>query len=442
MNFMKIMRSTLLTLFILLISSHGEMASAQDALSLPDAIIRGLENNYKMRIDKSRTTIAAKQNTWGAAGAYPSISLNGAFNNSFDDRLGENNQTGLLKGGIALNWTLFNGFAVRIRKDQLNILEEVSAGNAVLVIENTIQAIVLSYHKILLEKERLKVLQQVMQLSKDRYDYIQNRVEMGAGSTYEALQAKNAWLTDKSLFINQEMVYRSSKRELSYLLADPQLMNYELTDSLSTVDASYPLDALKEKMTAYNQTLKNQYLNLMVLQKHIALEQSGRYPSVSLNSGGDYSHYPEALNTSENIKNLSGSYSAYANLSLRYNLFNGNQVNRNIQIAKIEQEIGETQLEDIRHQLSNQLIDLYDLFEVRKELAHIAGENLKTAELNLQISTDKYKNGVINSFNFRDVQKTYLQTALSELNAIYQLIASHVDLIRITGGIITEYDAQ
>jgi outer membrane protein TolC len=117
-------------------------------------------------------------------------------------------------------------------------------------------------------------------------------------------------------------------------------------------------------------------------------------------------------------------------------------VQTNIIIAEIEKEIGDIRLEDMKHQLNNRLLNIYDLYEVRKELSMVARENMVTAKLNLEISTDKYKNGVINSFNFRDVQRGYLLTALSYFAAEYELIASHVDLVRLTGGIITEYDTK
>ena len=433
---MKLRYNTIFTgLFMLILTN----VSAQQSISLNEAISIGLENNYGIRIEKSNISIAQKQNNWQYAGAYPSVSFGLGFNNSFNETEDSFIESGQVQPSLRLNWMLFDGFAVRIRKSQFELLENLSEGNSVLVIENTIQAIILGYYKIVLEKERLSVMGEVMNLSKDRYDYIQNRLDLGAGSTYEVLQAKNAWLTDKSIYLNQQMIYRTAMRNLGYLLGQKDTNQYAPLDSLVPVLNQYKLADLKDKMETNNQTLKNQYINQIMLEKNIALEKSVQYPSLSFSGGSNYNYYPDGLNDLESTQALNMKFSFYSNFALSYNIYNGNKVQTNIRIAKIEKVIGDIRLEDMKHQLSNRLLNMFDLFEVRKELAVVAHENLLTAKLNLEISTDKYKNGVINSFNFRDIQRGYLQVALYDLAAEYELIASHVDLVRLTGGIITEY---
>jgi outer membrane protein TolC len=435
------MKPTYIIVLLLLMLSIPVASTAQRDITLAEAIGLGLANNYGIRIESSNVEIAKKQNNWQYAGAYPSLSFGFGFNNSLNQRNDKYLETAQVQPSMRLNWILFNGFAVRIQKGRFGILEDLSEGNSVLVIENTIQAIILGYYKIVLEKERLKVMKEVMDLSKDRYDYVQNRKDLGAGTTYELLQSKNAWLTDKSNYLNQQMIYRSAMRELGYLLGQKDVNEYSPADTLAPVLNSYTLADLKNKMESNNTTLKNQYLNLALLEKNIDYEKSARFPALTFSGGSNYNYYPEKMNDGyDNLQTLNKTFSFYANFALSFNIYNGNRVHTNIKIAEIEKQIGDIRLDDMKHQLNNRLLNMYDLFEVRKELAIVAHENLETSKLNLEISTEKYKNGVINSFNFRDVQRTYLTTALYELSALYQLIASHIDLVRLTGGIITEYD--
>lgn len=433
MSILKINIPLLLILVSMVLSGRLE---AQEALSLQQAIELGLENNYKIQIERNDVEIAHRQNTWGNAGTFPSLALNTTASSNFMDLSENSDRSGSLTPSLVLNWVLFDGFSVRIRKDRLDYLSQLSEGSAAIVIENTIQAIILAYYDVQLEAERLTLFQEVMQLSEDRYNYIQNRVDMGAGSTYEALQAKNAWLTDKSLFLNQEMVVRSAHRLLGYLLALPEQNHFALSDSLKPIADAYELAALQSKMEASNRTLKNQYVNLQLLERNVALEKSGRYPTLSFSSRGQYDSYPDLLN--DPASSAQSRLGLYSSLSLSYNITNGNRVNRNIAIARIQQATGEMQLADMKHQLNSQLINFFDLYEVRKELVYVAEENLTTAKLNLDISTEKYRKGVINSFNFRDVQRNYLQTALARLNAVYNLLETHTDLVRITGGLLEE----
>lgn len=428
-------------ILIILLTGFAHTIIAQRSFTLNDAVREGLANNFEIQIEKKTVDIAGIQNSWGNAGMWPSVSLRIGMDNSLNDRFNETNQTGAFTGAVQANWTLFDGFAVRIRKHRLEQLEALSGGNAAVVIENTIQAIILGYHKVLLEQERLDVLKQVMDLSKDRYDYITHRAELGAGSTFEVSQAKGDYLTDKTNYLNQEMNVRSSKRILSILMALPPESEFELTSELEASTQDYQLASVKEKMLANNRTLKNQYLNLTILDQAIALERSGRYPTLSLGTGISTTYYPDALNTNDNIAAFSGSYSLYANLSLSYNLFNGGMVNRNIEIAKINKAIGEVRTADMISRLTNQLFDFYDLYMVRVELFQLQQENLQTAQLNMDISTEKYRTGAISSFDFRNAQRTYLETAMAQLQSVYNLIETNTNLVRITGGMIDEEDA-
>ena len=90
----------------------------------------------------------------------------------------------------------------------------------------------------------------------------------------------------------------------------------------------------------------------------------------------------------------------------------------------------------MEHALTNELLNLYDYYDVRISLLNVAEKSLDAAELNLKISEEKYKSGVINSFNYRDIQLMYIEASLRKLQAIYNLITSKTQLTRITGGFL------
>lgn len=77
---------------------------------------------------------------------------------------------------------------------------------------------------------------------------------------------------------------------------------------------------------------------------------------------------------------------------------------------------------------------------VQRTILELADEKEQLAQLNLELSDAKFKNGSINSFNYRDVQVSYLNAAISKFQAIYQLSQANTDLLRITGGIISAYE--
>ncbi len=417
--------------------------TAQQNLSLDEAIVRSLENNFQVRIFEQYYKSAQLENTWGTVGRFPSVSLGVNSINRFDNTASLQDPddrselyTNRLSPYVNVNWLLFNGFSVKMSKDKLDLLETYSAGNSALVVENTVQAIMLGYYYALLEQERLKVLAEVKKLSGDRYHYEMVRKEIGSAVTFEVLQAKNSYLSDSTNYLLQELNVKNAFLRLNLLLGEPPESHFALSDSFQVVTQVYDLEVLKEKMLASNKTLTNQYVNQEILKKNKGLAKSAQYPSLSLNAGGDYNQNWFDLPTNNNYDSYSFDY--YANFSLSFNLFNGGNTRRAIQQAGISEHIGHLEILEMKQTLANLLVNQYDLYEIRKQLLYVAQANMESAELNMQIATEKYRNGTINSFNFRDVQLIYLNAAHRKLNAIYDLIDTHTELLRLTGGIITE----
>ena len=134
----------------------------------------------------------------------------------------------------------------------------------------------------------------------------------------------------------------------------------------------------------------------------------------------------------------SKSYDYYGNITLNLNIFDGLNTKRALEIAKLQYQINKIETEEITHTLNNVLSQLFELYSIQKELILVADENLAAAKLNFEISEERFKNGAINSFNFRDIQIVYLNASLQRLSSIYNLISTDTEIARLTGSIITE----
>ncbi|MBT3932685.1 MAG: TolC family protein [Bacteroidetes bacterium] len=430
--------------FFLLLPFLFISAGAQENLSLAGAIKKGLENNYQIKITESSLEIAKNNNSWGQAGLFPSLSLNAFQSNRYDE--GPNQLTGvvqeyntnILSPAISMNWLLFGGFAVQMSKKNLALLEENSESTTALVVENTIQAIILAYYKVLMEEEKLDILEVIMTLSRDRFNYMQAKKDLGSAVTYDVLQAQNAYLSDSSTFLLQQMAVRTANMNLNLLMAVDAKTIYSLSDEFSNAESTFSFDDLSNNMFANNKTLQNQYINQQLLKNNIKLSQSGLYPSLSMSSGYDFA---SSRLKYKGLDAITGdAYDYYVNFSLNFNLFNGGKTRRAIANARITEDIGNLQLDELKQSMQIQLTTQYDLYNIRKQLLSVAQENIKSTKLNLDISEEKFKAGAINSFNLRDIQLLFLNTAFRELEARYNLVQSKTDLLRMSGGIISEYN--
>jgi len=135
-------KNSLLLLVLALLLATG--SSAQVPLSLGQVADSVLLNNYNLRLIRVDAAVARRQNTLGAAGYYPSLSLNGTqenssmntrqefFNGDVREAKGALNQS--LFFGVRLDWNLFQGFYVQSLRTDLQLKEEAAELQTILSI--------------------------------------------------------------------------------------------------------------------------------------------------------------------------------------------------------------------------------------------------------------------------------------------------------------------
>ncbi|MDA3907112.1 MAG: TolC family protein [Bacteroidales bacterium] len=441
---MKNTKSTLLILFLAL-GSIGLKAQTGEPLSLKSAIDIMLEKNFDIQIVEKRLESSKLNIGLGSAGFYPIIDVGAAQNNRYDNAKAvvtansrDESVSNSIRPYVQLNWTLFNGFAAHIKKDRYNLIEDLSEGNVALVVENKIQAVVLAYYQSLLNIEKLKSIEKVKKLSSDRFEYMQTKQNIGAAVSYDVLQAQNAFLSDSTTFLLQQLELKKSLLNLNLLMGVDKTSEFELSDNFTVLEADYNFETIEAQMMSSNKTITNQYINQEILKKNTAFSRTALYPNLRLSSGSDYSN--SALLYDGMTRNTSYSYDFYANFSLSFNLFNGGNTRSAIQDAHIQEEIGQIEIEQMKQSLSNAMVSIFDMYSIRKQLLNVADLSLEKAELNLELSTERFKSGAINSFNFRDIQLVYINAEFNRLEAVYNLLDANTEILRLSGSIISEYE--
>lgn len=458
---------------ILWLALSPSTTKAQDTLSLAHAVQIGLEKNFGVQIQQLNVENASRNNTWGQAGMLPTITLIASQNNNAIDRKPANpfavpglNVTNNALGQLDVQFTLFDGFGVRIAKQRLDQLEAFSKGNANFVIENTVQAIILGYYQASLEEERLQVLITTRDFSKVRYTYVKLKKSLGSAITFDVLQEQNNYLTDSANVLFQEIVVKNSLRNLNVLLNENINKTYQLTNPLQFEDESYRYEDLREKMGSSNTNLRNQYISQELFQNATRNAQANLSPIVLLNLGAtgsldqqyakfrptkdgtvvkstvgyllDDSNQPVIGSSfaSEYLTQTGNSYGAYGNISLRYTLFNGGQLRRTVDNAQIQEKISKLTTDQLKATLENSLLSSYDFYNLRKQLVQITNIKLQAAELNLSLANERYKNGALSAIDLRIVQENYRTAALEKFASIFAGLASRLELIRLTGGLL------
>jgi outer membrane protein len=430
---------------------------AQDDLSLNDAITYSLQQNFDIRVEQRNVELAKLNNNWSALFPTLTASIQGSHN-VFDNRetlnpfsfLGETT-TDQLQPRLNMQWDLFSIANITIGKRQLEQLQAESEGNADIVVSNTIQSVILAYYISVLEKRRLEEFEKQLTLSRDKYDITKVRQELGTAVTSDLLLEEGNYLTDSANYVNQLLRFQNTISNLNFLMAEPNpTRQYNLTDDLvlDTKELSY--EELSQEMQQNNVDLKKMYLTQEVLGSTVALRKLDRFPTLSI--GGNYNFTRNTQTIDGDIFDQSaGEFRPFrvsgdnenvqwgVNFTISVNLFDKGRINRAIRESLIREEIGQQQLNRMQASLNRDLVQALDQYNIRRSLYEINNRRYESSQQNLEISEEKFKNGTINSFDYRTVQNNNLAAASVRLQSIYDLIDSQITILRLTGGLLQTY---
>lgn len=418
---------------------------SQDSLSLSKAIEIGLEKNYDIRLSLKNVEINKIFNNWGEAGRLPQVNINAGQNNSISDQ--RNNPISFapylflsndVSGGLAMNWTIFNGFAVRANKTKLEQLELQSENTATLAIENTIHGIILAYYQAKMQKEQLTLLNNVMTLSKEKFKQQQVKSDLGIGVMFDLLQFEGNLYTDSSNKILQNLAQRNAVRNLNLIMGEDVDKEWDLTSEIKPDLNIKDLSTLKKEMLSNNTNIKNQYINIALTQQDISLAKSQFFPVVSFNSGLNSS--VGVLNTNDVNSPISNAQSKnlnyYGNFTLNFKLYDGGKVRRGIKALELQNEVDQLRTSQMTDQLNFELTNVYELYLTRLQIFELTKKAFFVSKDNMDIAKLKEESGLINSFNFRDIQMAYLSAGVALYQASYDLLESNATLLKMTGKII------
>ncbi|TVR81514.1 MAG: TolC family protein [Chitinophagaceae bacterium] len=428
--------------FLLFIISPVNQIFAAESLSLDLAIQQALERNFDIIISDMEVDIAENNNRLGNAGFYPDLDLLINQRNQF---VNADNPASFLNGeyrnigaiaGAELNWTIFNGFRAHISKSRLSLLEEQSRGFLTVVVENTIQGVIMSYFQSWIEKEKMNVLESLTELSKDRLEYVEYQRSVGSASSFDVLQLNNNFIQDSTNLARQKIIYNRSLRNLKRLIRADEEIDLELTDEPSVRDEGFERDPLYAMLLSNNSNIRNQFVQLEIYKKNTSLQRTNRYPRLSMNTGTSYNLNEFKLE--DNPSTTGRTFEYYINFGLSFNLFSGGNISREIQNAKINELIAETSYQEIEESVKFEFFNAFDNYEMLNEVTGLLELNKNNTERLLSLAEDRFNEGSINIFEYRTIQLDYLNAVVQYYETMLDLKSAEVELLRLTGGIIDE----
>ena len=435
-------------IIIILFLTSPFILFSQEDLSLENAIKIGLKKNFNIQLSEKNLEISKVRNNLANAGGLPTINISAKKEESVSDQ--SNNPTSFIQeilksesinASANMNWTLFNGYRIKANKEKLNQIEQLSNGQLTLTIENTTEGILLSYYNCIMQKQRLELLQKVVNLSRERLIYQTTKYDIGTSSKFELLQTKNALLTDSSNLILQKLNYDNSVENLNLTLGVESNKKWNFTEKIEGGTPFFDFENLKNQTLSNNTNLRNQHINLEISKQDIILSKSVYKPIVSFNSGANYNENTYDIGDSDyEGANTGQTLNYYANLTVSLRLYDGGRYKTVVQENDIKEQINELELEKIRREILKQLSVNYQKYNSNITIYNLSKKAFSIAETNYLLANEKNNRGMINSFTLRDIEIAYITSGISYQQAAYSLMESKIALLKITGGIIQDFN--
>jgi len=414
--------------------------NAQEILTVEDAVRIALENNYDIRISKNDLRIDKQNVSLANAGILPNVSANVTNNNSDLDTKqtqsdgSERELDGAknlnLTYGVALNWTVFNGFRMFARHDQLKELEKLGEAELKLTILTKISDVITTYYDVVQQQQQLKAMDTTITISNMRLNLADNRYTIGKASKLEVLNAQVDLNTDTTLLLRQRELYANTKTLLNEILARDPKTEFRVIEIVE-IDQSLLLPDLMVLAEKQNPQLQAQIISKRISELELKQIKGDRYPVVNINTGYNFTRSESSLGF---ITQSSGRGLVYG-IGATMNIFNGGLQNRNEKIAKIQVENSQLLIDQQKQSLNTQLVTAFQTYQTNLELSELEAKNETIAKQNMDITFEKFRIGTITTLEFRTAQLNYINAKVRNSNAQFQAKLSEIALKELTGNL-------
>jgi outer membrane protein len=428
------------SIYIIILFSLVPTIQAQELLTLEEAVKTALENNYEIRISKNELNIDKTNVTIGNAGMLPSVAATAIDNNNIQNTTQtrsdgttttlNNAKNNSLTYGVGLDWTVFDGFKMFARYDQLKAVQQLGEAELKLTVITKISDVTSTYYDLVQQQQQLSALDSTIVISDQRVTLANNRYTIGKASKLELLNAQVDLNTDTTTYLRQKELYANTKTLLNQMMARDVKTDFKVVDVIA-VDEQLLLPELITLAEKQNPQLEAQALNKRIAELQLKQIKADRYPVIAVNTAYNFNESESSLGfvTQSSAKGLNYGFTA------TLNLFDGFNQRRNEKVAKLLVENSTIAIEQQNQTLQATLTTSYQTYLTNLELIKLEQRNEALAKQNLDITLEKYRIGTIPTIEVRTAQLNYLNARVRNSNAQFQAKLSEISLKELAGNL-------
>jgi outer membrane protein len=441
------MRLRIIALFTGVLSTGllTNLVQAQRPLSLEEAIATSLQNNYDIQLSRNDSALAALDYSYANYAFFPRLNASGGIN------FNNNNQKQTLADGtkrnrddiksnsanasLNLNWTLFDGmrmFITRKRLGELVDLGELQIKNQVVT---TVTDVMRVYYNIVSEEQRLKAIEEQMQLSEERLKLAQYKFDVGTGAKPDVLQAQIDLNAQKSAHLSQQTTIAKLKEQLNQLLELPLNNDITVSDTI-IINEGLTIDSIQNGINTTNPQLLLTQKSLDIAELTLEERKAERFPTVSFNSAYNFSRTDNksVINPFQPLFNQN--HGLNYGFTATIPIFNGYITRRNIKAAQLDIDYQQLLYRRNLSQITTSVNNAYRDYDLYKRTLTLEEENISLVRENLFIARERYRLGISTFLEMREAQQSLADAANRLIQARYNTKLAEIELLRLRGDIV------
>ncbi|MDD5541645.1 MAG: TolC family protein [Acidobacteriia bacterium] len=409
-------------------------------LTLRQAIDLALENNTQVQLTREEIDAARARSHQALSALLPNVSGSASQMNvtanlkaqgldfsrvpllsSFNPFIGPFNT---FDARAYLQQTLFNFAAIRQYQaaragNQLSTLEAERARR------DTIATIAALYYGVLQASAHIEATQSNIRLNQSLLGLAEHQKEAGTGTAVDVARAKVQLAQQQQRLLSDQVAYEDAKLRLLKAMGKEVSTEVKLVDAMTLHDVP-ALTVTEALAQAENDRveLKSQEEREHVARLQLSATKAERLPSV-----GFAANYGSSGLTPDNSALPTRSYGVAASIPI----FDGGRREGRIaeQSVRVRQEA--IRSEDVKQQVEVEVRLALKTIESARQQVRVSEENLSLAETELELSRDRFQEGVTNNIEVVNAQTSLEQARDRKVDALFLFNLARVNLDRALG---------
>lgn len=417
--------------------------NAQNSLSLENALAITLKENIDIKIKTNELNQVENYEKVGVLGVLPRIKINGAAsankgNSSIEFATDDfpsiddvNSESTSLNGNIEFSYNLFNGLGSIYTYQKLKKQSDLKSTELLIQIEQALIKTAKQYYDIAYLQEQNKILNELLDVSKERYERIKVQSEFGNASKLDLLSAEIDLNKDSVNLMNSDYNLLVAKNQLNQTLNRELTLDFNVENKVEINSNLVYADLNKQIQNNNNNILFQQYL-IEVSKKDKKINSVSILPKINIS--GQYGYNNTESNTSLILDQTNLGLIGYINFT--WDIFDGMAKRKITQNKKIEIESNKLQLTAIKQEIQKEFNSTFKQYSNSINLIDIEKRNQATSEKFFERAKEQFYQGQLSRNDFR-VAQIDLSMSKNRLNqTLYTAKIAELNLYRLSGKIL------